>query len=137
MEKILELRRFEQSEAELELGKANAEVARIQNNLDEVAEKYAAMTESCNSNNDFEFRAQAESYFFWLRQKRDFFLKEKAQAELVAEEKRKIMQEAMKKVKVLEKLRERKFSDWKKEMQKEEEINTDDIVTSQFASGVL
>ena len=39
MQKILDLRKFEQQQAEAELGKANAEVARIQRELDSIAQK--------------------------------------------------------------------------------------------------
>jgi flagellar FliJ protein len=55
-----------------------------------------------------------------------------AQAQLLAEQKREVVREAMKKVKVLEKLRETKLSQWKKERLDQEEKAMDDVVTAAF-----
>ena len=133
MEKILELRRFEQKEAELDLGRANAEVSRIQNTLNEIAEKHARVRSECDSNTDFFVRSNAQNFFLLLDSQKEKALEEMAQAQLVAEEKRKVVQECMQKVKVLEKLREKKFNQWKKEMYSEEEQSVDDIVTARVA----
>ena len=50
---------------------------------------------------------------------------------MIAEQKREVVREAMKKAKVLEKLKEKKYEAWKNEFQKEEELAADDVVTSQ------
>ena len=81
---------------------------------------------------DFSFRAQSQSYFIMLSQKQEKYLEELAAAQLVAEQKRDAVRQAMQKVKVLEKLRDSKFREWKKELAAEEEKNTDDVVTSRF-----
>ncbi len=133
MQKILDLREFEQKEAEAELGKANAEVARIQRELEAVAKSRASVTKDCDSClENFSFYAQTEKYFIFLEQKQESLLKELAQAELVAEEKRAVVRKAMQNVKVLEKLKENKFAQWKKDRLQEEELAVDDVVSAAY-----
>ena len=55
-----------------------------------------------------------------------------AQAQLVAEEKKKIVREAMQKVKVLDKLKEKKRAEWQEEYLQQEELAMDDVVTAQY-----
>ena len=55
-----------------------------------------------------------------------------AQAQVVTEEKREKMQDAMKNCKVLENLRDKKIAAWKKENFRAEESEIDDIVTSKW-----
>ncbi len=132
MEKILELRRFEQSQAELELGKVNAEIAKNQNQLKEIAAKRVSITKSFNTNADILVLSQIQNFFYFLDQKKEKCMEEIARLELIADEKREIVRKAMQNVKVLEKLRESKYLAWKKEMLKDEELASDDVVTSQF-----
>ena len=133
MQKILDLREFEQKEAEAELGKANAEVARIQRELEAVAKSRASVTKDCDSClENFSFYAQTEKYFIFLEQKQESLLEELAQAELVAEEKRAVVRKAMQNVKVLEKLKENKFAQWKKDRLQEEELAVDDVVSAAY-----
>lgn len=133
LQKILDLREFEQKQAEAELGKANAEIARIQQSLDAVAEKRAQLTHSTQGSTDSIVYLQTSRHFTFLDMRKDELMNEMAEAEMVAEEKRAVVREAMKKVKVMEKLKESKFAEWKKEYQKQEEISSDDIVTSHFS----
>ena len=56
---------------------------------------------------------------------------------MIAEQKREVVREAMKKVKVLEKLKEKKYEAWKQEFQKQEELEVDDVVTSQNYKKIL
>lgn len=132
LQKILNLRNFEQDQAELELGKANAEVARIQNQLKAVAEKRALISKESQNTSDAALYTQVSQYFIFLDQRKESLLEELAQAELIAEEKRQIVREAMKKVKALEKLKEKKKLEWKEELEKEEAEELDDLVTSRF-----
>lgn len=130
MQKILELREFEQRQAEIELGKANAEVARIQNELDSIAQKRIQTIKKFDTDTDFIVQAGIQSYFFMLDQKKEKFLDEIVRAKIIADEKREIVRLAMQKVKVLEKLKENKFRQWKKDELKSEELAADDVVTS-------
>ena len=130
MQKILDLRIFEQRQAEIELGKANAEVARIQGELDSIAKRKVSTIKNFDTNTDFLIQAEIQSFFFMLEQKKEKFLEELATAQIAADEKREVVRKAMQKVKVLEKLKENKFRQWKKDSLKAEELAADDIVTA-------
>ncbi|MBO4404689.1 MAG: flagellar FliJ family protein, partial [Treponema sp.] len=82
---------------------------------------------------DFSFKVSAQNYISFLDAKKEKLLMELAKEEMLAEEKRAVVREAMQKVKVLEKLREKKFSTWKREYEKEEENTADDINSSKAA----
>ena len=135
MEKILELRRFELQEAEGELGKANAEVSRIQRELDAVASQYVSTTEQYDATRDFEIHLQAQSYFDFLDKKKEDFLNEMTEAKLIADQKRELVREAMQKVKALEKLREKKFEQWKRDTERAQEEESDDLSIAKYSSG--
>ena len=130
MQKILDLRIFEQRQAEMELGKANAEVARIQGELESIAKRKVSTIKKFDTNTDFLVQAEIQSFFFMLEQKKEKFLEELATAQIAADEKREVVRQAMQKVKVLEKLKENKFRQWKKDSLKAEELAADDIVTA-------
>jgi len=130
MQKILDLRIFEQRQAEMELGKANAEVARIQGELESIAKRKVSTIKNFDTNTDFLVQAEIQSFFFMLEQKKEKFLEELATAQIAADEKREVVRQAMQKVKVLEKLKENKFRQWKKDSLKAEELAADDIVTA-------
>lgn len=130
MQRILDLRKFERESAETELGKANAEVARIQRELRSIAETRAATIKKYNTVTDLKVQSDVQSYFFFLDQRQKCFLEDLAKAELVAAEKREVVRLAMQKVKVLENLKNSKIKEWKSALLKEEELATDDIVTS-------
>ncbi|WP_296031276.1 flagellar export protein FliJ [uncultured Treponema sp.] len=130
MQKILDLRIFEQRQAEMELGKANAEVARIQGELESIARRKVSTIKKFDTNTDFLVQAEIQSFFFMLEQKKEKFLEELATAQIAADEKREVVRQAMQKVKVLEKLKENKFRQWKKDSLKAEELAADDIVTA-------
>jgi flagellar FliJ protein len=74
----------------------------------------------------------AQNYFRLLSQQKEQALMNLAQAQVITEEKREKMREAMKNCKVLENLRDKRMSDWKKENFKAEENEIDDIVTSKW-----
>lgn len=130
MQKILDLRIFEKRQAEMELGKANAEVARIQGELESIAKRKVSTIKNFDTNTDFLIQAEIQSFFFMLEQKKEKFLEELATAQIAADEKREVVRQAMQKVKVLEKLKESKFRQWKKDSLKAEELAVDDIVTA-------
>lgn len=134
LQKILNLRQFEQNQAELELGKANAEIARIQNSLKAIAEKKVLVSKQTANTQDVGVYNQTSQYFIFLDQRKESFLEELAQAELIAEQRREVVREAMKKVKALEKLREKKIREWKIQLQKEEDEELEDLIASHFKS---
>ena len=127
MEKILSLRRFEQQAAESELAKVIAEINRIQNELDEAARKKAGTIKVSDANDDFYFKSSAQNYIFFLDQKVNSLQEEMVRQQILAEEKRKVVRKAIQKVKVLEKLNEKEFKEWKKAVETEEENDNDDL----------
>lgn len=131
MQKILDLRNFELDQAELDLGKVNAEIARVNNGLKQIAQDRVDYSNYANQSHDFTIHQQTQAFFVLLDQKKDGFLAELAQLEMIAEEKREIVRLAMQKVKVLEKLKEKKLQQWKAEYDAQEEIANDDAVTAQ------
>ena len=131
LQKILDLRNFELDQAQMELGKVNAQIANINTQLKAVATQKFQATKQADSLNDFTLHVQTQDFFKYLDQRKDALLGELVQLEMIAEQKREVVREAMKKAKVLEKLKEKKYETWKNEFQKEEELATDDVVTSQ------
>ncbi|MBR6153300.1 MAG: flagellar export protein FliJ [Treponema sp.] len=137
LQKILDLRNFELDQAQMELGKVNAQIANVNNQLKTVAIHKFNATRDADAANDFSLHVQTQDFFIYLDQKKDALLGELAQLEMIAEQKREVVREAMKKVKVLEKLKEKKYEAWKQEFQKQEELEVDDVVTSQNYKKIL
>lgn len=132
LQKVLDLREFEKNQAQTELGKAVSEERKIQDTMDMIAQARAASVHEADGMTDIRSLYGVNQYFKLLDQRRDQMATELAKAKLVTEEKRAVMREAMKKVKVLENLREHRVMAWKKQLQKEEDDAIDDIVTSRF-----
>ncbi|MBQ0039593.1 MAG: flagellar export protein FliJ [Treponema sp.] len=134
MQKILDLRQYEQKQAEAELGKANAEVARIQAKLDDIAHKKAHTVTTYNTETDFTIVNQIQQFFKVLDIKKEEYLQELVSAQMVADQKRAVVLECMKKTKALEKLREKHLAKWKIEEARKEEVVVDDMVNGRFYS---
>ena len=121
----------------MELGRVNAQIAHVNNQLKAVAAQKFNATKAADSTNDFSLHVQTQDFFIYLDQRKDALLAELVQLEMIAEQKREVVREAMKKVKVLEKLKEKKYEAWKNEYQHQEEIASDDVVTSQSFQKVM
>ena len=137
LQKILDLRNFELDQAQMELGKVNAQIANVNNQLKAVAAQKFNATKTADSSNDLSLHVQTQDFFIYLDQRKDALLAELVQLEMIAEQKRDVVREAMKKVKVLEKLKEKKYEAWKNEYQHQEELAVDDVVTSQSFQKVM
>ena len=131
MQKILDLRNYELDQAELDLGKVNAEIARVNAALDQIARDRVDYGRLADQSHDFTMHSQTRAFFILLEQKKDGLLAELAQLEVIAEQKREVVRLAMQKVKVLEKLKEKKYAQWKAEFEAQEELAMDDAVTAQ------
>ncbi len=131
MQKILDLRNYELDQAELDLGKVNAEIARVNAALDQIARDRVDFGRLADESHDFTMHSQTRAFFILLDQKKDGLLAELAQLEVIAEQKREVVRLAMQKVKVLEKLKEKKYAQWKAEFEAQEELAMDDAVTAQ------
>lgn len=132
LQKVLDFREFEKKQAEAELGKAVAEETKIKDNLDTIARSYAENVRAADEAKDITGMLAAQNYFRFLNQQKEEALISLAQAQVVAEEKREKMRDAMKNCKVLENLRDKKIAAWKKENFRAEESEIDDIVTSKW-----
>ncbi len=141
LQKLLNLKGFEENKARVELGKAVSEVERINISLRENAEKrLAAPLAIASGKSGTGLSAQAamdvnsllavERYTARLDFERDRLLEELAAAEAVAEEKRSVYVEAAKKLKSIENFRDKKAADWKREALRMTDDEIDDIVNS-------
>lgn len=136
MQKVLDLREFERKQAEADLGRALAAENAIRQALELVARQHVSAVAAADSMTDVHELYGVSQYFALLAQRKERLLCDLAQAQLVSEQKREVMREAMKKCKVLERLRESRLAAWKKERLSEEELAIDDIVTSRFEPNI-
>jgi len=130
MQKILDIREFTERQAQIELGRAVAEVNRINGDLEAVAQEKLRMIHQKQQEmtlNDFVVR---ENYMKRLELTKERLLEELAAAQLVVDEKRAVFTEAMKQRKILSNLREKQYLQYKKDALKIEENAVDDMVTS-------
>ncbi|MCK9169040.1 MAG: flagellar export protein FliJ [Treponema sp.] len=132
LEDVMKYREFFQSQAEIELGKAVAAEHEIQTKLDEVAAQNIAVRTSVKGSVDFREINSAHNFAILLDQQKEYLLKQIAEAKIVSEQKRKILQDSMQKTEALHKLRERKLAEYHEAENKEEEDTADDITTSNF-----
>ncbi|MBE6344539.1 MAG: flagellar export protein FliJ [Spirochaetaceae bacterium] len=131
MQKILNLREFQEEQAKIELGKALSETNRIQSELEQIAVERVRIVQLCSETSVDQLIIN-ERYIKRLDISRDRLLEELAAAELVVQEKRGIFAEAMKNRKVLTNLKEKKFKAYKKDAQLADDNVLDDIATSRF-----
>lgn len=130
LQKLLEVRQYEQRQAEAELGKANAEVSRIQGELDTIAKNRVSSIKNNGSAQDLYIQSQLSNYLYMLDKKKEVLLEDLVQAQMISDQKREVVRECLKNTKSLEKLREKQLSEWKKEMIREEENIVDDVVSA-------
>lgn len=132
LQKILDLREFELKQAEMELGKVNAQIAQFQNQLKSIAEQRFSTQKEIDSSHDISFFGQGHNYMLFLEQKKDYCLQCIAELQVEAEKRKDVVRKAMQKEKVLEHLKESKIKTWKADCLKAEELVTDDVVTAKY-----
>ncbi len=135
LEKVLEIRKFRQEQAEIEVGRALSAEQVIQHKLDTVASQYAETTQLMRGASDFQLLCDANRFYALLNMQKEQLLEELTQAKLVTEEKRKILQKAMREYEAVAKLREKNYAVYEQELAAEEENLVDDIVTSRYNRG--
>ena len=133
LEKVLSLREFEEKQAQIELGKAQSVVNDLNEQLKFIASERLKCNESRSKSSDLTFLMSIENYINGLDYKKEKLIEELVQAQIILEEKRAIVVEAIKKRKSLEKLKEKQFESYKKEYNKEEEKILDEISSSKFS----
>jgi len=141
LEKVLELRRYREQEAKIELGRAISVLTEIENKIRHNAvcrvqagqERFSGLAVAEAGANFGATGAGALSMFAWncyilrLEQEAERLLEEAAQAELVVEEKRALYIEASRELKVMEKLREKREGEYRKEMFAVQTAEMDDL----------
>lgn len=132
LEKVQNLKEFKKKQAEMELGKAVQEEAKIQNTLDMIARKKVDTIRAADEMKDIGSLYSVQHYFSLLEERKEIAVEELTRAKVVTDEKRAAMERAMREVKAIENFKEMKKAEWKKEQQKEEENAIDEIVTSKY-----
>jgi len=128
LEKVLELRAFREREAEMELGRAVGELALVEQKIMNIAaerviiaaERFAGGRSSAEMRN-------SELYLIRLDQTRDTLLEAAAKAELVVETKRDAFNEASRERKVMDKLKDKRRAEYRKEALLDEIKTLDDL----------
>ena len=129
LQKILDIREFAERQAQIELGRAVAEVNRINSDLEAVAQEKIRMIHQKQQEmtlNDFVVR---ENYMKRLELTKERLLEDLA-AQLVVDEKREIFAEALKQRKILSNLRDKQYAQYKKDALVAEDNAVDDMVTA-------
>lgn len=132
LEQLLNLRKYEQDQAQIELGKAVQVEQQIQDGLDTLAQQYVATKKLTSGQTDFSVIAKTQQFYQFIKQQQEKLMNDMAKAKIVTEEKRGLFNAAMQKHESLKKLKERQFAIFKEEQKKAEAKALDDIVTSKY-----
>jgi len=132
LQDILEVKKFEEDAATAELAKALAVETEIQNKLNSVAQQYSLTKAEMKGNTDARNFISNHQFFKLLEFQKEELLKELAEANLVTEEKRKILSEIMQKTQALEKLKEEALNEYRAREKQEEEKESDEINSIRF-----
>ena len=133
LEKVRELRQYREQEAKNELGQAISILNAIENNIKENALVHSrAVQERFVSLNAHESAGALsmlawDNYILRLEQEAQRLMEQAAAAELVVEEKRAQYLEASRELKVMEKLKEKREKEYRKEMFDAETRELDDM----------
>jgi flagellar FliJ protein len=134
LEKVLKLRKFREDECKIELGRAVSNLNMIENEIKTTAVKrQSAASQRFNSTNEID---SWNNYILRLDQEAERLMEKAAQAEIVVEEKRALYLEASKELKTLEKLKEKREKEYRKEREDYQMEETDDLTASRYEAGV-
>ena len=134
LEKILEFRDFEKQQAEGELAKALAVETEIQNNLNRIAQQFAALDNYMKGSLDFNDMVSMSKNKALLNYQKEELLKQLAEAKIVSEQKREILKECMKKTTALEKMKEMQYAQYKEELKRAENKRLQAIAASKVSA---
>jgi len=136
LEKVLKFRQFSEQEAKNELGRAISILNAIENDIKRnavihsqaVRERFTGIntTGATGSTGALSMLAW-DNYILRLEQEAQRLMEEAAQAELVVEEKRALYLEASRELKVMEKLKEKRKQEYRKEVFAAETRELDDM----------
>ena len=126
LQKLLQLREFEEKNAKTALAAAVSEAEHIKNELKSVAVERVRVNKTRNENVDTLFLITLEHYVNRLDVRKEELLENLAEAELLIEQRRAVFAAAMQKRSVLDKLKEKQYLTWRKENAKAEESALED-----------
>ena len=126
LQKLLQLREFEEKNAKTALAAAVSEAERIKNELKSIAVERIRVNKTRNENVDTLFLITLEHYVNRLDVRKEELLENLAEAELLIEQRRAVFAAAMQKRSVLDKLKEKQYLTWRKENAKAEESALED-----------
>ena len=128
LEKVLDLRKFYEDEAKIELGRAISYMSELELKLQVLAgERVRAAAAQFNPDNNAALMQQYMFYILRLDSIKEQLLKDLALAELKVEEAREVFLEASRERKILDNLKEKRQKEHRKEMFTEETKVLDDI----------
>lgn len=138
LEKLLELRSYREKEAELELAHALGELALIQDRIALLAqERSAAAQERFSPGKTVAEMRRTDAYILRLDKDRDRLFEAAAKAELKMDETRRIFAEARRDRLVLDKLKDKRKVEHRKEAMKDEIEILDDISSGTVARRLI
>jgi len=127
LEDVLKFRKFEEQQAQGELAKSLALETEINNKLEQIAKQYAILKNQMKGLTDFSDIISQSQFNNLLKYQKEELLQELTKAKLVSEEKRKILQEVMKKTTALNKLKDKQYEEYLRNENKAEEDFSDEI----------
>lgn len=130
LQKILNLREFEEKEAQIELARSISAADIIQSELNDIAMQKHKQSYSRSLTTDIITLQSIEYFIQRLDLRTEELLEDLTRAQLVIEEKRAIMAEKMKNRKVLTKLKDKKKEEHRYSVLLNEEKIMDDIANS-------
>ncbi|MDR2135744.1 MAG: flagellar export protein FliJ, partial [Treponema sp.] len=135
LEKVLELRKHREREAEIALGRAVGELTALENRLKELALLRRGAWDDCRSEggaaeNLADYDRAREFYIRRLDQTKEELLQEAAEAQARVEEARGVFLEASRERKILDKLREKQAGAYRKAVFAAEVKTLDDTAGS-------
>ena len=132
LEDVLQFRKFERQQAEIELGKALAVEREIQDKLDNLAAQQVEVAEKSKGSKDFQDIANAYRFYDFVRAQTEYLMNEMSKAKIVSDEKREILRPAMQKDDALERLKDEQLEEYRNAEILEADNIIDDIVTARF-----
>jgi flagellar protein FliJ len=152
LEKVLELRQYREVEAKNELGRAISILTAIENNIKQnalihsqaVQQRFTGLANTDNGSDPVAGMATGtaassmlawDTYILRLEQEAERLMEEAARAEMVVEEKRNFYLEASRELKVMEKLKEKREKEYRKEFFAAETRELDDMWREKARTG--
>jgi flagellar FliJ protein len=133
LQKVLQLRKFKEEECKIELGQAVSNLNMIENDIKKTAVKRQnAASQRFNTTREI---GAWDNYILRLDQEAERLMEKAVQAEIIVEEKRDLYNEAYKDLKSLEKLKEKREKEYRKETLDYQMAEIDDLTASRYGKG--